>query len=835
MNTDYEKLGVFYLGREFDPAANALKDDLVLYDSKDLTTHAVCVGMTGSGKTGLCISMLEEAAIDGVPAICIDPKGDLANLLLTFPELAARDFEPWVDAGDAARKGLSTADFAVKTADSWKNGLAEWNQAPDRIARLKAAVDVSIYTPGAETGIPLSVLRSFAPDVGSEGGQSPAGTVPAFDAGALRDRVGSVVSGLLSLLGVDADPIGSREHILLANILEGAWRQGLSLDLVGLIQAVQKPGFDKLGAFDLETFFPAKDRLKLAMQLNNLIASPGFATWMAGEPLDAQRLLFTPEGKPRISIISIAHLNDAERMFIVTLVLNEMIAWMRKQSGTGSLRAILYMDEIFGFFPPSANPPSKQPMLTLLKQARAFGLGCMLATQNPVDLDYKGLSNCGTWFIGRLQTERDKLRVIEGLKSALPDAGGNLEGPQLEKMLSSLTQRVFLMRNVHDDAPVLMKTRWALSYLRGPLTGPEIAKVMAPRKAASAAAVGSTASMAGYTPPAAAGLSAAMPAAAVLDRSAASSRPAVGAGINEYFLAPTKGSGAVLYKPMIAGFGKLHFVDSKLALDEWQTAGWLAPLDDGGGNASWEDATRDPQLKSRLGPSSANEAEYAELPGPALRAASYAAWGKTLQSFLYETARANLFYSDSYKAASRAGEAEGDFRARLALAGREKRDAAVAALRQKWAAKLQTLQDQIRRAEDRREREKQQLNQSRMQTAVNVGTTILGALFGRKAISASSIGRAGSAARSASRWGHESQDVARAEESMEVLQQRLADTQRQVEAEVAQLEGTLDAGSVALRSVEVPARKSDIAVGEVALVWVPWRKGADGFPAPAYD
>ena len=822
MAADYEKLGAFYLGREFDPAANALKDDLVLYDSKDLTTHAVCVGMTGSGKTGLCISLLEEAAIDGVPAICIDPKGDLANLLLTFPDLAAKDFEPWVDAGDAARKGLSVADFAAKTAETWKSGLAEWSQAPDRITRLRNAADVSIYTPGAETGIPLSVLRSFT---------APSPELLA-DAGALRDRVGSVVSGLLSLLGIDADPIGSREHILLANILEGAWRQGLSLDMTSLIQAVQKPAFDKLGAFDLETFFPAKDRLKLAMQLNNLIASPGFATWMAGEPLDAQRLLFTPEGKPRISIISIAHLNDAERMFIVTLVLNEMIAWMRQQSGTGSLRAILYMDEIFGFFPPTANPPSKQPMLTLLKQARAYGLGCVLATQNPVDLDYKGLANCGTWFIGRLQTERDKLRVIEGLKSALPDAGDT----NLEALMSNLAQRVFLMRNVHDDAPVLMKTRWALSYLRGPLTGPEIARVMAARKAGGAAAAAAAAAGApAYTPPAAAGVSAGIPATPLADKPAGSGRPAVGAGINEYFLAPTKGTGAVLYKPMVAGFGKLHFVDSKLALDEWQTAGWLAPLDDDGGNASWADAARDSGLKSRFTPAPVAEAEYTELPGSALRAASYASWGKSLQSHLYETARANLFYADALKTASKAGESEGDFRARLALVAREKRDAAVTALRQKWAARLRQLTDQIRRAEDKREREKQQLNQSRMQTAVNVGTTILGALFGRKAISATSIGRAGSAARSASKWGHESQDVARAEESLEVLQQRLADMQRQVEAEVAQLESSLDATTIDLRSVEVPARKSDIAVGEVALVWTPWRKGVDGFPAPAYE
>jgi hypothetical protein len=813
MNTDYEKLGAFYLGREYDPAANALKDDLVLYDSKDLTTHAVCVGMTGSGKTGLCISLLEEAAIDGVPAICIDPKGDLGNLMLTFPNLSPAEFEPWVDAGDAARKGLSVSDLAAQTAESWKAGLAEWNEPPERIARLRAAADVAIYTPGSDAGIPLSVLRSFAPTAGSEGGQSPSGTVPSSDTGALRDRVGAVVSGLLSLLGIEADPIGSREHILLSNILEGAWRGGLSLDMIGLIQAVQKPAFDKLGAFDLETFFPAKDRLKLAMQLNNLIASPGFASWMSGEPLDAQRLLFTPEGKPRISVISIAHLNDAERMFIVTLVLNEVIAWMRNQSGTSSLRAILYMDEIFGFFPPTANPPSKQPMLTLLKQARAFGLGVVLATQNPVDLDYKGLSNCGTWFIGRLQTERDKLRVIEGLKSALPDAdGSNLEG-----LMSNLTQRVFLMRNVHEDAPVLMKTRWALSYLRGPLTGPEIAKVMAARKAAAF----NTATAAAPTASASA--------------APAAGRPAVGAGIAEYFLTPTKGAGPVLYKPMVAGFGKLHYIDSKLALDEWQTSGWLAPFDDGGGNASWEDAARDVQLRSRLGSAPAPDAEYGDLPGAALRAASYSGWAKNLQSHLYETARATLYVCDAFKCASKPGESEGDFRARLTLAAREKRDAAVADLRGRWQAKLLQLQDQVRRAEDKREREKSQLNQQRVQTAVSIGTSILGALLGRKAISATNISRVGTAARSATRWGHESQDVTRAEESIEVLQQRLEDAKRAVDTEVASLETTLDASNVTLRAVDVPARKADIAVGEVALVWAPWRKGTDGFPAPAYD
>jgi hypothetical protein len=806
MAPDYEKLGVFYLGREVDPKDNSLTDNLVLYDSRDLTTHAVCVGMTGSGKTGLCISLLEEAAIDGVPAICIDPKGDLGNLLLTFPDLAPADFEPWIDAGEAQRKGLSATELAVKTAATMKSGLAEWGEPPERIAKLRAATDVAVYTPGAETGLPLSVLRSFAPP--------PAALIE--DAGALRDRVAAVVSGLLSLLGVEADPLASREHILLANLVEGAWRQGVALDLPALIQAVQKPGFDKLGAFDLETFFPAKERLKLAMRINNLIASPGFATWMSGEPLDAQRLLFTADGRPRLSIISIAHLNDAERMFVVTLVLNELIAWMRAQSGTSSLRAIFYMDEIFGFFPPSANPASKTPMLTLLKQARAFGLGCVLATQNPVDLDYKGLANCGTWFIGRLQTERDKLRVIEGLKSAQAAA----EDVDFEALMSHLSPRVFLMRNVHEDAPVLMKTRWALSFLRGPLTGPEIARAMKERKTRVADSA-ATAAPASDTTPAV--------------HPAGGDRPVLGAGITEYFLPATRGSGAVLYKPLAAGFAKLHYVDAKLGLDEWQAAGWLAPLDDGGGNATWEDAGRDADLKSRLTNAPAADASFTELPGAALRATSYADWGRRLQSYLYESARARLFWCARFRIASRPGESEGDFRARLALAAREQRDAAVAGLRDKWQVKLLQLQDRIRAAEERHAREQAQLSQQKMQTAVSIGSSILGALLGRKALSAANIGRVGSAARSAGRWGRESQDVQRAEENLETLRQRLADTQRELQEEVDSLESSLDAANIELSTVDVPARKSDIALGEVALVWAPWRTGADGFPAPAFE
>ena len=806
MAVDYEKLGVFYLGKEFDPAANAIKDDLVLYDAKDLTTHAVCVGMTGSGKTGLCLSLLEEAAIDGVPAICIDPKGDLGNLMLAFPELRPADFQPWVDPSDATRKGLTVEELAAKTADTWRKGLAEWQQEPARIARLRDAVDINIYTPGAETGLPLSVLRSFAPP--------PAELLA--DSAALRDRVGAVVSGLLSLLGRDADPIQSRDHILLANILDTTWRSGQSLDMAGLINAVQKPPFDKVGAFDLDTFFPPKDRLGLAMAINNLLASPGFATWMKGEPLDAQRLLYTPEGKPRLSIISIGHLSDTERMFIVTLVLNEVISWMRNQSGTSSLRAILYMDEIFGYFPPTANPPSKIPMLTLLKQARAFGLGCVLATQNPVDLDYKGLANCGTWLIGRLQTERDKARVIEGLESALAGTG-SMDRSTLDKLMSALTQRVFLMRNVHQDAPYLMKSRWALSFLRGPLTGPEITRVMAGKRGAAAPASTSTAS----------------PSAAPAATSVAApvtARPAIPGDVTEYFLEGRSGQTVAEYRPMVMGLAKLHFVDAKLGLDQWDTTAWLAPLGDDGKSVDWAAGSAHPDLKARLSKSPATGAAFADLPGAAMRAANYTAWGKSLTSHLYEQTRAEVFFCDAIKLASAPGEDEAQFRVRLAQSLREKRDEAVEALRRKVAPKLATLQDRVARAEDKVQREQAQLSQQKMNTAVSVGAGILGALFGRKAVSVGTIGRASSAARSASRIGRESQDVARADESLEVVRQRLADLQAESESEIAALAASFEGEAVALREVSVTPRKSDIAVGQVALVWAPFRKDGDGFP-----
>ena len=783
----YEKLGAFYLGRKVGEATGQDSDEWVMYDARDLTTHAVCVGMTGSGKTGLCLGVLEEAAIDGIPVIAIDPKGDIANLALQFPQLRAEDFQPWVDAGEARRKNQSVAEFAAATAAMWKKGLADWQQDGERIQRLQDAAEVAIYTPGATSGRPLSVLRSFAaPDESLRG-----------DAIAMKDRISGAASGLLGLLGIDADPLQSREHIFLSTLLHAAWRAGHDLDLPSLIGQIQKPPFDKVGVFDLETFYPAKERLGLAMSINNLLASPGFAAWLHGEPMDVQSLLFTAQGKPRISIISIAHLSDAERMFVVTLLLNEIVAWMRRQSGTSALRAMVYMDEIFGYFPPSKMPPSKLPLLTLMKQARAFGVGVMLATQNPVDLDYKGLSNAGTWFIGRLQTERDKARVVEGLLSG---AGEGLDKARIESLLANLQQREFLMRNVHEDAPVLLRTRWALSYLRGPMTLQEIAQLKQ-----NAPCVAATPTV--QAPPATT--------QETTQSTIQASKPMLPTGINEYFAG---GAAGATYVPRILGIAKIHFVDSKAGIDEWQTQQFIAGLTDDG-EPDWSNATVVADDKSAGHKQAAANAHFAELPANCLRAQNYAAWSKELSANIYQNVSLQLHLCAALKESAQPGESESEFRARLSLSLRERRDAEVERLRKKYAPRLQTLQDQQTRAEQKVEKEKAQLSQQKLNTALSVGASILGAFFGRKVASAANVGRVATAARSAGRISRESQDVDQAAGSLETIKQRMTDLQAELEQEIAKLQGELDPAAIELDNIEVKPRKTDTVVSEVALLW----------------
>jgi len=794
----FEKLGVFYLGRT-KPGGS-----LLLYDSKDLVTHAVCVGMTGSGKTGLCIALLEEAAIDGIPAIIIDPKGDLGDLLLTFPNLAAQDFAPWVEEGvDAAQQ-----------ANLWKEGLAKWGQDGDRIKRLRDAADFRIYTPGSNAGFPVSILKSFA---------APPESIRQ-DNESLAERINTTATSLLGLIGIEADPVRSREHILISNILNQEWSAGKDLDLGGLIQKIQSPSITKIGVMDLDSFFPANDRFQLAMALNHLLASPSFASWMEGEPLDIQKLLYTEKGKPRHAIFSIAHLADAERMFFVSLLLNQVLGWMRTQSGTTSLRAILYMDEIFGYFPPVANPPSKLPLLTLLKQGRAFGLGVVLATQNPVDLDYKGLANTGTWFIGRLQTERDKARVLEGLEGIASGTGQKFDKQAMEQLLAGLSNRIFLMNNVHDDEPELFETRWAMSYLRGPLTRAQIKMLMDPLK---------TGSSQGTVAPASA--PAAAPAIASAAAAAQSEKPVLPPEITQYYI-PIRSSleARLFYHSMLLGAAEVRYSDSK-TVDMTQQLTLLAPITDGPVSLDWSQATALDLPVEDLESEPQPGAQFVEAPAKAIKPKSYATWNKDFASWIYRNQRLELLESPALDIASNPGESERDFRVRLQQIAREKRDEEVETLRRKYAPKFEQLEERKRRAEQAVEREKEQAKGQKLQTAISFGATLLSSFMGRKRVSMSTLGRATTAVRGAGRSMKEAEDVDRAEDNVAAVSQQLSDLDAEFKAETAALERSIDPQTEALDKVSLKPTKANINVKLLTLAWAPYWHDAQGGIKPAWE
>ena len=805
----YEKLGLFYLGKpvEHDKGTSS---QYVLYDSKDLVTHGICVGMTGSGKTGLCIDLLEEAAIDGVPSLVIDPKGDLGNLLLTFPSLSAAEFRPWINEDEASHHDKSPDEWAAAQADAWKKGLAEWDHDGDRIRRLKEAADFAIYTPGSQAGLPLSILNSFA---------APAADL-IEDSDLMRERVATTATSLLGLIGVDADPVKSREHILLSTLIDTAWRKGQDLTIASLIQLVQAPTVARVGVLELEAFYPADKRFELAMALNNLLAAPGFAAWTEGEPLDVQRLLFTAEGKPRVSILSIAHLNDAERMFFVTLLLNQVLGWMRKQPGTTSLRAIVYMDEIAGYLPPVAMPASKQPLLTLLKQARAFGVGIVLATQNPVDLDYKALSNAGTWLIGRLQTERDQQRLVDGLESVVSSAGGAFDREATSRRIGGLAKRQFLLHNVHDDRPEIFESRWAMSYLRGPLTRAQIKTLMADRKAVGGAAGASGAAGAAGAPAGdvrGGGASAPQVPTPPISTPAVSAQWVLPPGIPQYFAPAPAGS---TYEPMILGSADVRFADTKKGIDEMRQVSLVTPLTSEAIPVSWERARPadfDPShLETEL-----PQGAFRELPGAASKAKNYADWTKGFAAWLSSNETLDIYKSPSLGLVSNAGEREGDFRVRLQQAARERRDAAVTRLRQKYAPKVAQFQERLRRAQQSVEKEQQQSSEQKTQAAISIGASVLGALFGRKTLSASNVGRATTAARGMGRIARESQDIARAQQNVAAIQEQLSELEASVQAEIAGLDATYHPQTEPLDTVSLKPKRAGIQIKLVALVWVP--------------
>jgi hypothetical protein len=791
---DFEKLGVFYLGRLYDIKNKTQMEDLLLYDSKDLVTHAICIGMTGSGKTGLCVSLIEEAAIDGIPTIAIDPKGDITNLLLTFPELRGQDFAPWINEEDATKKGLSPNDYAEQQATIWKNGLLKWGQDGTRIQRLHESADFAIYTPGSNSGLPISILKSFsAPPLGVRD-----------DNELLQERITTTVTSLLGLLGINADPIRSREHILISTILASAWQHGEDVDIGQIIQRIQTPPMTRIGMLDVESFYPSKDRFDLAMQLNNLLAAPGFSLWLEGEPLEINKLLYTENGKPKVSIFYTAHLNDAQRMFFTSLLLNQIVGWMRTQSGTTSLRSILYIDEVFGYLPPLSNPPSKLPLLTLLKQARAFGLGIVLATQNPVDLDYKAISNAGTWFLGRLQTERDKARVMDGLEGASLSGQQQYDRKNMEQILSGLGNRIFLMNNVHDDAPALFETRWALSYLRGPLTREQIKVLVEPTKkqwkeSPSLKPVQSS-SMAPST--ALQGIS---------------QIPAVPPDIPQFFIPLIQNQSVnqpVIYHPYILGAAQVRFTNAKTKIDQVKDVVFLTPVTDEPIAVNWDSSQQTPMPISDLQKTPLENVLYAGLPAAALKAKNYSIWESDFTNWLFKTQKLELLKSQNLDAVSMTGETDRDFRIRLQQIAREKRDEEVNTLRQKYAQKYAKIDERLRRAEVDVQEHEAQTRDQKYQTAISLGTTLLGGFLGRKA-----LGGFRTTSRDMGRSVKKKRESEYAKENLQALQEEKQRLDSQFQTEVSTLDTKINPMTENLESIAITPSKTNIVVRFVGLVW----------------
>ena len=798
----YEKPGAFYLGRGYDLGKKELLDDLVMYDSKDLDTHGVVLGMTGSGKTGLCLALLEEAAMDGVPLIAIDPKGDIGNALLTFPNLSAEEFKPWVNTDDARRKGISVDDFATQQSDLWKKGLGDWGQSAERIKKLRETVDMAIYTPGSNAGLPVSILSSL---------DCPSAEVM-DDAETLADRIESTVSSMLGLMDIEADPVQSPEHILLSNIVAHCWKKGQNVSLENLVRHIQQPPIRKVGVVDIESFFPEAKRTALAMKLNNLIASPGFATWMEGEPLNIQRMYYTPEGKPRITIFNIAHLSDTERMFFVSLLLNQLLGWMRAQQGTTSLRALFYMDEIFGYLPPSAMPPSKKPMMILLKQARAFGLGILLATQNPVDLDYKALANMGTWWIGRLQTERDKARLLDGLEGAM-SGNTKFDRKEMEVAISSLGNRVFLMNNVHEDGPVIFHVRWIMSYLSGPLAREQVKRLMDPIRPAKTAAVASEDD--GFLPPG----SSSAPAA---DRNTI--KPKLPEGTAEFFIASEISADSLCYVPAILRSANVNFDDAKRRITGQSRVTLVNPIDINNQRVLWDkfvEVPKDVDL-SKWGHEATEGAEFTELPGAAMKSSTYTSIKKDYTDWVYANHTLEVSYSPLLEAYSNPGEKVDEFKARIAQTARELRDKAIDELRRKTTKALKSIEDKANKAQAKVETQKAQANSAKLSAAISIGTSILGAFLGRKSgLGAVSSLMKGSTVTTASRVMREGQEAAAAEAELKSLEQDIADLNKTLEDETQKIRDQYDPATLALETFKLTPTKTKIQADEIGILWLP--------------
>lgn len=798
-----------FLGGLVDPATHERTGADVRLPSGELTTHGVIVGMTGSGKTGLGVVLIEECLAAGIPALLIDPKGDLTNLCLTFPDLSAADFRPWINEGDAASAGLTPDEHAATQAQQWRTGLAGWGIGPEHIAALRERVEFVVHTPGSTAGVPLNIVGSL---------QAPANTA---DVETMRDEIEGYVAGLLGLVGIDADPLSSREHILLANLIETSWAAGRSLDLPALVGQVQSPPLRKLGVFDLDTFFPPADRTALALRLNGLLASPSFAAWSQGPALDVESLLHAPDGRPRCAVVTTAHLSDEERQFVTALVLAKVVTWMRRQSGTTDLRALVYLDEVMGYVPPTAAPPTKKPILTLMKQSRAFGVGTVLATQNPVDLDYKAIANAGTWMIGRLQTERDRARLLDGMSAA----AGGVDVGAVGDTISGLAKREFVLRRAGRDQPEVFTTRWAMSYLRGPLTRDQIAMLTAERAGAAA-----TGTVEAAEPPASAPGHAAAPTPTDLAADESPVMPAVATGVPVRWVDPAAPWLAAVGADPTSTRHEAAFI-ARVALRYDDTAADLVH------DEEYECVVF--PLTEHIDPATAITVDYDDrdlrtepppgctyvLPRAPLASAAY--WKQLQRDVLDHLVRSRpvqLWVNDRLQLYSRPGEHPDAFTLRCREAADARADEAAAALRDKYETRAKRLRDQIAAAEDKVVLLAEQQEGRRNEELLSAAGSILGGLLGgasRKRMLSSVLSRSGTMAGRRSRTAQSGQRLESAKGKLASLQADLDDLEADLADDLLEIEQTWSTVAGEVRPVDIALERTDVKVTHTAAVWLP--------------
>jgi len=771
MEETYEKAGLFYLGKDVDRESFEPTEVLTLLKSKNFTTHAAIIGMTGSGKTGLGIGIIEEAAIDNIPSIVIDPKGDMGNLCLTDPSFAPESFIPWVE-DEAKAKGEDVAQYAAKIASFWREGIESSDQSVERVGRFHS-VSKTIYTPGSQTGIPINLMSSLeVPD-----------TKILKSSDNLTSYLKSSVMGLLSLIGIDADPLDSKEYILLSQIIYQSWMDGRSLTIEELVGRTVNPPFKKIGVLPLDSFYPSKERFKLASKFNAVIASPSFASWLSGDALDIQSLLYDENGKAKISIFSISHLNDDERMFFVTLLLNKYTAWMRLQSGSTRLKTLLYMDEIHGFFPPTKNPPSKEPMITLLKQARAFGVGIVLSTQNPVDLDYKGLSNIGTWCIGRLQTTQDIDRVIDGLGGKIDSAFGKKE---IANLLANLKKRTFFLKSAHLEDIRLFGTRWVMSYLKGPLKRDDISALMQDQRGAEDTSPVAIRSQ---------------------DEDGYKRVNTLQNSIDQYYEIDM--TGVHRYHPYLAANIEIYYHDQRRGIEMTKNSSIFLDLD-GVRSIDWEDASVEEMDFTRLSEDEPKDAKYASIPESVSSDSDLKLASRELKDHLYQSNGLELYRCKPLRIESKPDESMVDFKIEAENKLNDMKEQALEKLTEMYGRKEQRLKDQMIRAKEKVEKEKG----DQMSSMLNVGVSILGALFGRTTST-----KIGTAVSRGSRAFKERGDVTRAESKILELEEKMEDLGVELDNKIDDITTKYGIENYTIETFSIKPKKRDIEISDIAILW----------------